>query len=95
MIDLQNIRSLTEFQRNTGHWLAQMKQNGKPLVLTVNGKAELIVQDAQSYQKLLDELEHLKTVEALLVGLQEFDQGKGQPVREALSQLRLKLNVQG
>lgn len=95
MIELQNIRSLTDFQRNTGQFLTQMKQNGKPLVLTVNGKAELIVQDAQSYQKLLDELEHLKSVEALIEALDEFEQGKGQPAREALSQLRRKLNVQG
>lgn len=95
MIDLQNIRSLTDFQRNTGQFLTQMKQNGKPLVLTVNGRAELIVQDAQSYQRLLDNLEHLKTVEALLEGLDDFEQGKGQPARDALNQLRLKLNVQG
>lgn len=95
MIELQNIRSLTDFQRNTGQFLTQMKQNGKPLVLTVNGKAELIVQDAQSYQKLLDELEHLKSVEALIEALDEFEQGKGQPAHEALNQLRRKLNVQG
>jgi PHD/YefM family antitoxin component YafN of YafNO toxin-antitoxin module len=95
MIELQNIRSLTDFQRNTAQFLTQMKQNGQPLVLTVNGKAELIVQDAQSYQKLLDDLEHLKSVEALIEGLHEFEQGKGQPAREALNQLRRRLNVQG
>ncbi len=50
-----------------------MKQKGKPLGLTVNGKAELIAQDSQSYQKLLDDLEHLKTVEAFIEGLAEFE----------------------
>jgi hypothetical protein len=28
------------------------KQTGEPVVLTINGKAELVVQDAAAYQKL-------------------------------------------
>lgn len=95
MIHLDNIRSLTEFQRNTGQFVSQMKQTGKPLVLTVNGKAELVVQDAHSYQQMLDHFEQLKDIEALLVGLEVFGQGKAQPARQALKQLRQKLDVQG
>lgn len=30
-----------------------MKETGKPIVLTVNGQAEVVVQDAVSYQKVL------------------------------------------
>ena len=46
MIALQDIRSLTDFQRNTKSHLKRLKSTGRPEVLTVNGKAELIVQDA-------------------------------------------------
>ena len=54
MLDLsRNIQSLSNFKRNTSNAIAQMKQTGKPIVLTVNGKAEVVVQDAKSYQQLL------------------------------------------
>jgi len=48
----RDIHPLTDFKRNTSHFLSQLKETGQPLVLTINGKAELVVQDAASYQKL-------------------------------------------
>ncbi len=55
MINLtRDIHSLTEFKRNTNEFLQRLKQTKSPLVLTVDGKAELVVQDAESYQKLLE-----------------------------------------
>ena len=53
MLDVRNIFSLSEFQRNTRQHVRRLKKTGKPEVLTVNGRAELVVQDAASYQKLL------------------------------------------
>lgn len=53
MIALQDIRSLTDFQRNTKTHLKRLKATGRPEVLTVNGKAELIVQDAAAYEETL------------------------------------------
>jgi prevent-host-death family protein len=63
MINLsRDIQSLSTFKRNTNELIIQMKETGNPVVLTVNGKAELVVQDAESYQKLLDAVEHLETI---------------------------------
>ncbi len=63
MINLsRDIQSLSTFKRNTNELMKQIKETGNPLVLTVNGKAELIVQDAVSYQKLLDSIEELKAI---------------------------------
>ena len=54
MLDLtKDIRSLTEFKRNTTELVDNLKRTKHPLVLTVNGKAELVVQDAQSYLSLI------------------------------------------
>ena len=53
MIQLTDIHSLSDFQRNAKNHLKQMKKTGRPRVLTINGKAELIVQDAKSYQNCL------------------------------------------
>jgi PHD/YefM family antitoxin component YafN of YafNO toxin-antitoxin module len=49
MLDLNgDIDYLTEFKRNTTEFLSQLKETGQPVVLSVDGKAELVVQDASS-----------------------------------------------
>lgn len=54
MLDLANdIRSLSEVKRNTVDLLGRLRKTGHPLVLTINGKAELVVQDAAAYQALI------------------------------------------
>ena len=52
MIDLRDIHSLSDFQRRTREHIGRLRETGRPAVLTVNGKAELVVQDAESYQDL-------------------------------------------
>lgn len=54
MLDLNNIHSLSDFNRNSKEHIERLKESGEPEVLTVNGKAELVVQDAESYQELLN-----------------------------------------
>ena len=57
MIKPEDITSLTDFQRNTREHIERLKQTGRPEILTVNGQAQLVVQHAGAYQRLLDELE--------------------------------------
>ena len=60
MIRLEDIGSLTEFARNTKAHLKRLKRTGRPELLTVNGKAEVVVQNATAYQHLIESLERLK-----------------------------------
>lgn len=59
-MQLSSIRSLSEFQRNTIEHIQHLKQSGKPLVLTVNGQAQVVVRSAAAFQKLLDDQEVLE-----------------------------------
>jgi prevent-host-death family protein len=93
MIDIRDIHSLSDFQRNTKDFLKQMKQNKNPVVLTVNGKAEVVVQDAEGYQAMLDRLERAETVAALRQGMEEFARGEGRDAREAFEELRHKHGI--
>jgi PHD/YefM family antitoxin component YafN of YafNO toxin-antitoxin module len=89
MVELADIRSLSDFQRNTREHLRHLKRRGAPLVLTVNGKAELVVQDARSYQKLLDLLEEAEVVVTLRKRLASLGQGtQGRSFEDALEDLR-------
>jgi len=49
-----DIRSPSDFKRNTVELLDRLRKTGHPLVLTINGKAEVVVQDAGAYQTLLN-----------------------------------------
>ena len=60
MIRPEDIGSLTEFQRNAQTHLKRLKRTGRPELLTVNGKAEVVVQNASAYQRLIESLEKLK-----------------------------------
>ena len=91
MIDLRDIKSVTEFQKNIRSYVQKLKGSRTPMVLTVNGKAELIVQDAESYQQLLEEVERARFVTAVNKGIQEMEAGLGRNAREALGELRAKL----
>lgn len=57
MIDLGDIRSLTHFIRNSKAHVERLRETGRPEVLTVNGEAAIVVQDARAYQRILDALE--------------------------------------
>jgi len=90
MIDLRQVRSVTEFQRNMKDYVGQLKKRKTPLVLTVNGRAELVVQDAESYQVMLDRLERAETVAAIRRGIEQTKRGEGIPLEEAEKRLRKK-----
>jgi hypothetical protein len=87
MIALQDIRSLTDFQRNTKSHLRRLKSSGRPEVLTVNGRAELIVQDAAAFEDMLDAIRGIQR------GLDEMKAGTGKPFRRALDEIRAKHKI--
>jgi PHD/YefM family antitoxin component YafN of YafNO toxin-antitoxin module len=82
-----DIRSLSEFKRNTAACMEHMKASGSPLVLTVNGKAEIVVQDAAGYQQLIERIEML---EFLNKSLDDVRSGRTTPALEALNRLAKK-----
>ena len=88
MIDLREVRSVTDFQRNLKDYVGRLKERKTPLVLTVNGRAEVVVQDAASYQALLDRLERAETVAAIRQGMEQFERGEGISLKQAERRLR-------
>jgi PHD/YefM family antitoxin component YafN of YafNO toxin-antitoxin module len=91
MLDLANdIRSLSDFKRNTVDLLDRLRKTGHPLVLTINGKAELVVQDAGAYQALLDRVE---AVEGIQQGLADARAGRAKPARHVFARLRRKHGI--
>ena len=78
----RDIHSLSTFKRDTAKLVRQMKKTKAPVVLTVNGKAELVVQDAESYQQLLEAKERMEAIEGIKRGLQSMKSNAGKPAAE-------------
>ena len=62
--------------------MMRMKKSGRPLILTVNGKAEAVVLDAASYR---DVAGHLDAIASIRRGLIQAKKGMGRPVGEVFS----------
>jgi PHD/YefM family antitoxin component YafN of YafNO toxin-antitoxin module len=89
VLDLnRETESLSSFMRNTSDFLQRLKTTGEPVVLTINGKAELVVQDPAAYQKLIDLARRLEQTEALRQSVEEMRDGKGIPASDVLAEMR-------
>ncbi len=89
----RDIDSLTHFKRNTNEVIEQLKATGQPLVLTVNGKAEIVVQDAASYQAMLELVDRAEAIAGIKRGLDSLARGEGIPAEEAFKRLRKKHKI--
>jgi len=89
MFDInRDIQAMTTFRRNPGKFLKLLKKTKKPLVLTINGKAEAVVQDAEAYQRLLDIAAQASASEGIRQGLEDVKKGRMRPAREVLDMFR-------
>ena len=93
MIRLKDIESLTAFKRNTTEYVKRVKKSRNPLVLTVNGKAEVVVQDAASYQEMLELLHRAETIEAVREGLESVRRGKTMSLDRFDKEMRKKIRA--
>jgi prevent-host-death family protein len=78
----RDIQSLSTFKRDTAKFVRQMKKTRAPVVLTVNGKAELVVQDADSYQELLEAKDRMEAIEGIQRGLDSMRRNAGKPAEK-------------
>jgi len=93
MLDIRrDIHSLTDFKKNTSEFINQLKETGEPVVLTINGRAELVVQDAASYQKLIELAGQAEELEMTRPAVAEMKAGVGRPAVEVLAEMQKVIN---
>ena len=91
MLDIAtDIQSLSHFKRNTARVMKRIRKSGNPVVLTVNGKAEVVVQDAAAYQRLMAVAERAELLEFLREAAADADAGRTVPARQFLKSLGKK-----
>ena len=96
MIDItKDIQPLTTFRNNSVKMMQRLKKTRRPIILTVNGKPEAVVQDAAAYQRLLDIAAAADANEGIRQGLEDVAAGRTRPAREVFAELNEEYGIQG
>ena len=91
MLDIaKDIQSLSHFKRNTADVMKQMRESGNPVVFSVNGEAQVVIQDAAAYHRLLSLADRAEMMEFLYEAKADADAGRTVPPRELLQSLGKK-----
>jgi prevent-host-death family protein len=96
MIDLtiaEDIQPVTAFRRKPASFFKRLKKTRRPVVLTVNGKAAAIVQDVDSYQRLLDVAAQADASEAVRQGLDDIAHGRTRPAQTVFNEIRRRRGI--
>ena len=89
----RDIMSLSTFKRDSNKVMRQMKKTKEPVVLTVNGKAAVVIQDAESYQRLLELKERAEVVATLRQRLATRGPKKGRTVEDFFAEFFAKNDI--
>ena len=84
----QDIQSLTSFKNDTAKFISNLKKSGRPSILTVNGRAEVVVMDTAAYQAIQNKLEFDQTVAEINKGMEDFENGKYMPIEQVFRNIQ-------
>jgi prevent-host-death family protein len=89
----QDIQPMTAFRNQSAIFVRHLKATGRPVVLTVNGKAAAVVQDPAAYQRLLDIAARADAREGIRQGLADLEAGRTRPLKEVFDELRAEYGI--
>jgi prevent-host-death family protein len=88
----EDIRSITDLKRHTREILDQVHTTGRPMVLTVNGRADAVLLNATVYQK---HLQAANLARLLAPAESEAAEGKSRPATDFLQEFKRDRKIQG
>lgn len=88
----EDIRSVTDLKRNTREILDHLHATGRPVILTVNGRADSVLLDVRVYEK------HLQTgnlAKLIVTAEQDVEKNRTRPARGFLKEFKRAKKIQG
>jgi prevent-host-death family protein len=89
----RDIQSMTAFRNHSAVFLEHLRATKRPMVLTVNGKAAAVVQDAEAYQRLLDLAAEANAAEGVRQGREDLENGRTRPARDVFDKIRAAYDI--
>ena len=88
----EDIRSVTDLKRNTREILDHLHATGRPVILTVNGRADSVLLDVRVYEM---HLQAGNLAKLLAPAEREVESGRTRPAREFLKEFKRAKKIQG
>lgn len=89
MFQSSDIHTVTEFSRKPGEHVKRLNQSKRPELLTVNGKAAVVVQDAATYEKMAALAEYAESVQSIRQAMAE----QGRPLEEFTAEFEARHGI--
>lgn len=71
MFKSTDIHTVTEFSRKPAEHIKRLADSKRPEILTVNGKAAVVIQDAESYERMAELAEYAESIQTIRKALNE------------------------
>ncbi|MGI8771019.1 MAG: type II toxin-antitoxin system Phd/YefM family antitoxin [Acidobacteriaceae bacterium] len=92
MLNLEeDIRSLSDFRRNTSACVAHVRETRRPLVLTLNGRAALVTLSPEAYQELVKAADYQEAAAGIREGLADVAAGRTKPASDAIADIQKRV----
>ena len=73
---VEDVKPLSFFKQKSDTVLNYIKSTKKPKFITVNGNVEFVVQDAQSYQDMVDDTSSASDLVKIMQGIDDVEKGR-------------------
>lgn len=88
----EDTKTVSDLRRHTQEILEQVRRTRRPILLTVNGKADAVLIDAKTYQK---QLKAMNLARLLSEGEEDIAAGHVRPARSFLREFRDAQKIPG
>ncbi len=87
LLDTRQIHSMSDFVRNPKAHVARLKETRTPEVLTVNGRAEVVILDTETYENLVERVRSAEAISSLRAHMAQAR--KNAPAQEPVTEAEI------
>lgn len=85
------IKPISHVKAHASEVIKTINETKQPLIITQNGEAKAVLQDIESYDNMQENLAFLSLV---MQGRKDVQEGKIQPLEEAVDELQKRLGIE-
>lgn len=89
MFQSSDIHTVTEFSRKPAEHIKRLSESKRPEILTVNGKAAVVIQDAETYEKMASMADYAESIQNIRQAMSE----QGRPLDEFTAEFEAKHGI--
>jgi prevent-host-death family protein len=89
----RDIQPMTTFRNHSAEIIQHLKATRRSVILTVNGKAAAVLQDAEAYQRLLDLAAGANAAGDMRQAPEDVQSGRPRSVAAAFDEVRRESNM--